>query len=271
MKTYVITVATFKECIRQPLFLVLLLVAGGLLLVSPFVPYYTFGEDIKMVKDTGLATVLIAALFLALVSSSTSISEEIEGRTAITLLSKPITRRQFIVGKLLGVLAAVAVLFVVLGVIFALTIYYKVEYDAREASGLAPPSAERWAEVWQIAPGLVLSFFEVAVLSAISVAISTRVPMLVNLVVCLALFVLGHLAPVIVRVTEGRFELVAFMARLFATILPALEAFNVKAAVATNTPIPWGGYVAWAFVYCVIYCTIALLLAFILFEDRDLA
>ncbi len=51
-------------------------------------------------------------------------------------------------------------------------------------------------------PGLVLGFFEVTVLTAISVAISTRLPMLANLVVCILIFFLGHLSPVLVEVAE---------------------------------------------------------------------
>ena len=74
----------------------------------------------------------------------------------------------------------------------------------------------------QVLPGLVLGFFEVTVLASISVAISTRLPMLVNLVVCIAIFFLGHLSPVLVEATsQGKVnELVSFMAKLFAWVLP---------------------------------------------------
>ena len=74
----------------------------------------------------------------------------------------------------------------------------------------------------QVLPGLVLGFFEVTVLTSISVAISTRLPMLVNLVVCILIFFLGHLSPVLVEVDRRRAqvnELVSFMARLFAWVL----------------------------------------------------
>ena len=54
----------------------------------------------------------------------------------------------------------------------------------------------------QVMPGLALGFFEVTVLTSISVAISTRLPMLANLVVCILVFFLGHLSPVLVEVAE---------------------------------------------------------------------
>lgn len=269
-KTAVIALVTAKEAIRQPLFLVLVIIGVIAIGISTVLPYYTFGEDIKMLKDVGLAAILLLSLFLAMVTASNSIAEDIEHRTAITLLSKPINRRQFIVGKFLGIILAVALMFVALGVFYCAMVYYKVAYDAREAAKAAPTTLERWTEVRQILPGIVLTYFQVVVLSAISVAISTRLPMLVNIVICLAIYILGHLAPVLVAESAGSFELVQFTAELVGVILPALSFFNVSSAVATGAPIPWS-YVAWNLLYCVLYSGIGILLAFVLFEDRDLA
>ena len=103
MKSLTIALATAKEAIRQPAFFVLAFLAGSSLIVSIFVSYFTFGEDIKMYKDTGITTISFSCLLLALLTASSSVAEEIEGKTAITLLSKPINRRQFIIGKFLGI------------------------------------------------------------------------------------------------------------------------------------------------------------------------
>lgn len=126
------------------------------------------------------------------------------------------------------------------------------------------------AEVMQVIPGLVLLFMEIAVLSAVSVAISTRVPMVVNLTTCFAIFVVGHLTGILVQAGVLKLEFVQFMARLIATILPSLDLFNISAAVATGDMVP-PDYLGYAAVYCACYCTVAILFAFILFEDRDLA
>ena len=174
MKSLTIAFATAKEAVRQPAFFVLAFIAGMLLFWSIFLAYFTFGEDIKMYKDTGLSTISVACLLLALLTSSSTVAEEIEGKTAITLLSKPINRRQFIVGKFLGIEFGVLAMYVLLGAVFALGVWYKYAYDLREAAGGTPELAKQWAQVKQILPGLVLGFFEVTVLTAISVAISTR-------------------------------------------------------------------------------------------------
>src|SRR5438128_2699216 len=95
MKMFTIAQATAKSAIRQPAFFVLAGLASALLIITIFVPYFTFNEDIKMYKDSGLATISFIGLLLALLTASSTVAEEIEGKTAITLLSKPINRRQF--------------------------------------------------------------------------------------------------------------------------------------------------------------------------------
>ena len=69
----------------------------------------------------------------------------------------------------------------------------------------------------------------------------------------------------------GSLRLVSFMAQLFAWVLPSLEYFNASPAISTGAVIPWMAYVIPAFGYCVLYSGAALLFAFLLFEDRDLA
>src|SRR5260221_1682233 len=135
MKSFTIATATAKEAIRQPAFFVLAFIASASLLASMVVPYFTFGEDIKMYKDTGLTTISFACLLLALLTASSTVAEEIDGKTAITLLSKPINRRQFIVGKFLGIALGVLALFIFLGSLFALAVPYKYNYDLRESAG----------------------------------------------------------------------------------------------------------------------------------------
>ena len=272
MKSLTIATATAKEAIRQPAFFVLASIAGFWLVASIFIAYFTFGEDIKMYKDTGLTTISFACLLLALLTASSTVAEEIDGKTAITLLSKPINRRQFIFGKFLGIELGVIGMYLILGTLFALGVAYKYSYDLRETAG-SSEQGKQLAQVAQVMPGLVLGFFEVTVLTAVSVAISTRLPMLVNLVVCISIFFLGHLTPILVDVTaNGRAnELVHFMAQLFAFGLPELEFFNAGPAISTGAVIPWVGYVLPALGYCVLYSGAALLFAFLLFEDRDLA
>ncbi len=261
---------TAKETLSQPLFYVILAVGLFLLCLFPFIPYNTFGEDVKVIKDEGVTLIMVLAVILALWTASSSIADEIEGRTALTLLSKPIARWQFILGKFLGILGPVAMLFIALGVVFLASVSYKVVFDARETAQLTPTWHQCAAEVVQITPGLVLSFLEAVVLTSLSVAIATRLPMVPNLVICFSIYVLGHLAPLVLNSSARQIEPVSFVARLFATVLPVLDHFNVTAAISTGQAVPLV-YLAWAVGYCLLYSSMAMVLALLLFEDRDLA
>ncbi len=261
---------TAKEAVSQPLFFVVLIFGGFGLILFPFVPYNTLGEDIKMVKDNGLVWIMIWAILLALWTAGKSIAEEIEGRTALTLLSKPISRRSFIFGKFLGIIGPVAIVFILLGALFLGSISYKVVYDARENSQPEPTRQQCGEAMVEITPGLALAFMEAIVITSISVAISTRLPMLANLVICVSIYILGHLVPLLVSAGTGQFEIVPFVGNLSSAVLPVLDHFNIGSSISTGKEVPWS-YVAWASVYCLLYSSAAMVLALLLFEDRDLA
>lgn len=265
-----IALATYKSEIAQPLFSIIAILGGVLLVFFIWIPYNTFGEDIKMLKDSGLTLIMVLGIVQAVWAASSSISEEIEGRTALTVLSKPIGRPSFIVGKFLGILWTVAILFVVLGLLLLIVVAYKPIYDGRESSTQDITWQLCHLEMTSVIPGLLLAFMETMVLAALSVAISTRLPWLANLVICFTIYALGHLTPLIVQSSMGQFVFVQFFGQLIATVFPNLDHFNIQAAVAAGVPVPTI-YLGWALVYCMIYSMIAMLLALILFEDRDLA
>ena len=261
---------TNKEALSQPLFYVLLTLGVFTLLLFPFIPYNTFGEDVKMLKDGGLTVIKVLAVILALWTASVSIAEELEGRTALTVLSKPISRLQFILGKFLGIIGPVAIMFILLGSLFLSTISYKVVYDARESSMPEPTWTACQAEMVQVIPGLALYFMEAVMLTSISVAISTRLPMMANMIICSAVYVLGHLVPLLADSAVGQFQIVSFVANLLSTVLPMLDHLDISRAISTGESVPLT-YLWWTGGYCLLYCTVAMLLALLLFEDRDLA
>ncbi len=284
----IIARATTKEAIRQTLFFLLLLISAAVLAMNTFMPFFTLGDDIRELKNCGLATLLISGVLLAVWTAGTSITNEIDGKTAMTLLSKPITRRQFVFGKYVGIVQSVLWLFLPLTLLMAFLIFYKVGYDQKESSEevamwfewkavaggveLPSPNPIRMAAVTQVLPGVVLCFFQVCVLGAISVAVATRLPMVVNLVICFAVFVVGNLTPMMV--TQGKTviqnEFVTFVARLIATVLPSLHSFDIYGVLARGGTVP-PNYLGVSLLYGASYAAATILVAFILFEDRDLA
>jgi ABC-type transport system involved in multi-copper enzyme maturation permease subunit len=292
-----VAIAAFREWLRHPLFWFVFVIFAFLILVSPIIPYFTFGEDLKMVKELGYDFIMLGGLIFAVVAAAMSISEEIEGRTAITLMSKPVSRRQFLLGKFTGILSAALLMTAVLSVAFGLTVWYKNLHPEDPNFVYGPPklaenvaaSLDTWGQgpanlargvLWwfgdtaEIFPGLVLGFCQVMVLLAVAVALATRLPFILNLVLCVVLFFLSHLTPVLEQVSRNRFALVQFVAKLFNSLLPGLDYLKIGNAIVL--PIPpdpadFTIYVASVTFYALIYTAIALLFGLILFEDRDLA
>ncbi len=100
---------TFTESIRQPISMVLLLLALGVLSLNPAISSYTLEDDDALLRDIGLSTIFVAGLFLSAFTAAGALSVEIRRKTVLSVVSKPISRPTFIVGKYFGALAAVAI------------------------------------------------------------------------------------------------------------------------------------------------------------------
>lgn len=295
--------AAFREAVRQPLFWILGGMAFVAMTLSPFIPYFTFGEDHIMVKELGYDTIMFVATVFGVLAASMSITEEIEGRTAVTLMSKPVSRRQFLLGKFAGILLAALFLFGILGTYFQGVQIYKAWWDR-----LDPVPNPEWIEstlgslgfsgdltdylrgvgLWidqtiDTLPGLILCFCQTMVLIAVAVTLATRTTMVVNLVTVLVIYLFAHLTPNLVAIGQKArqddphsavAQILSFMSQLFDTLLPALNFFRISPALMSDVPLPTGPfylYVGSVLFYGFLYTAIVLLLGLILFEDRDLA
>ena len=269
-KVAAIALSAAKSELSQPLPIILMIIVALAILLFVFLPFHTLGEDIKLLKDCGVTLILIAATFQAVWSASTSVNEEIEGRTALTLLSKPIHRRSFIIGKILGVAWIVMLMFLVLGSLELFAVAYKPIYEARESSLEQPNWQACHQEMMQTIPGLALAFFQAVVLGAFSVALGTRFSLLANFTICFSIYLLGHLTPTIVESAAGGLPLVEFFSQLISAVIPNLSHFSMEAAIDAEVSIPWS-VIASVLVYTTIYGIAATLIGLLLFEDRDLA
>ena len=261
---------TAKEALFQPLFVILALVGIFALFIFLLIPYNTLGEDIKLVITQGLTVVKLFAVFFAVWTASSTIADELEGKTALMALAKPLSRTKFIIGKYVGVMIAVTLLFLILGTFFANTVSYKLVYDARESSKDIPKAIECAEAVYNILPGMALAYMETLILAAVAIAISTRLPLLPNLTLTLLIYLLGNIVPVLVQSSANQIPMVVFAANIASIVLPCLDHFNMETAVAMEATVPWR-YVGYAFIYSGLYCAAMLIISLLLFEDRDLA
>ena len=236
-----IALSAFREGVRQWVFWLVMLSAAAAMAFSILIPYFTFGEDYLMVKQLGYDTIMLAAVLFGALTASLSISEEIEGRTAITVMSKPVSRRQFMLGKFAGIVLAALFMFGVLGVFFENVLLVKHWWDKLDsisnesvvvesktvAEHIGVVITPAWVNVklqaWALPagttdllrgvgqwaahsadtlPGLALCYSQVLVLVALAVTLATRVPMVVNITSVVVVFFLSHLTPVLLSLAQ---------------------------------------------------------------------
>lgn len=133
-KLLAIARTTFLEIIRQPIFAILTWVAGALLLLNPGIAAYSLegGGDDKIMKDVGLATLLLYGLLASAFGAAGVISREIESLTVLTVVSKPVSRPLFLFGKYLGIAGGLLLGYYFLTLIFLLTCQHGVMVNASD-------------------------------------------------------------------------------------------------------------------------------------------
>ena len=105
-----IAVNAFMELVRQPVFLLLVTSAPVFIVFLANIPYFGLGGEYQMVKDSALAVMLLSGLLGAVLTASNTVSREIRSGTALAVLSKPVGRATFLLGKFCGVAAALTVM-----------------------------------------------------------------------------------------------------------------------------------------------------------------
>ncbi len=109
-QTAAIAINAFMELLRQPVFLLILAASSCFSVFLSMVPYFAFGDDDRLVKESVLASMLLTGLFVSAICASSSLAREIRSGTVLAVLAKPVGRVRFLLAKYLGLAGALAVL-----------------------------------------------------------------------------------------------------------------------------------------------------------------
>jgi ABC-type transport system involved in multi-copper enzyme maturation permease subunit len=284
-----LTRITYYEALRQPFTLILLIVGAVAILMLAFMPFFTISEDNKMYRDVAVSLVFLFTLPIMIFASTKVIDEEIENRTMLTLMSKPIARWQVVVGKYLGVLllclAAVAALGLVTGSCAYIRYFDDMVIDYRVATSaqVAALNLGNFKANIALPPALLLQFLQVATLAAVSVAVSTRYGLVINITVVVLLYIAANLARY-----AGAYHLPQpfdALANVLAHLLPGLGFLDLNQrllfgqyTLRGEDPIPgvpsysqiWQ-YTSLACVYAVLYITGVISFGIAAFRNRELS
>ena len=126
LKLFTLSKNTFIATLRQPVYAIIITAALLLLFLSPSVAMYTMSDDNKLLRELCLSTLFLASLFISIFSASGAVGEEIENKTILTVLSKPVRRPIFIIAKFLGVAGAVILAHYICTIVMLMSIRHGV-------------------------------------------------------------------------------------------------------------------------------------------------
>ncbi len=257
--------AVFRESVRDRVPYSMVMFAVLLMAASYLISQLTAGQDMKIVKDLGLAALSIFGLLIAVFLGIGLVSKEVERKSIFGLLTKPVSRSQFILGKYTGLVATLIINLGVMTIAYYAVLAYMqyVSPPAVRASWPAPAMDPR------LLVAVVLIVAELALVTAIAMFFSTFSSPLLATLLTLGLWLAGHFnadlrnfgavvdsAPV-VAVARGLYYL-----------LPNLAPFDVKAEVVHGLPVS-ARHVLLTLLYAAIYSSALLTAAITIFRRRD--
>ncbi len=252
LRVYVLAANTFREAIRNKLLYTLLgfgilMIGSGVLLAS-----LSYVEVDEILQDMGMAAIRLFSAGIAIFVGIGLIHNEVDRRTIFTILSKPVSRTEFLVGKWAGLTITVWLQLVLMAFAFAI-----VSWMAN-----APLGSEHIAAIGLIGLELMLL---VAIATLFS---SFTTPMLAALFT-VGFWMIGHLSRDLRALGEqSEVESVTMMSNFIFLVLPDFEVFNKTLEAVHGLPIP-GAEIRMALVYALGYTVCTLLLGSAIFSRRD--
>jgi ABC-type transport system involved in multi-copper enzyme maturation permease subunit len=252
MKIRAIALHTLKEAIRDRILYLILFFAVICIGFSRLLALLTIGDRVKIIKDVGLSSLSLFGALMAILIGTGLVYKEIDKKTIYTLLSKPIHRYQFLLGKFFGLVLTLFIMLLLMSIIFLALIFFhtfKIE--------------------WQMLIAILYIFLELCLITSVALLFSCFSTPILSSIFSLAFYLIGHTAwgleTLIVKIKSGFGKAVAQALYQF---LPDLENFNFRTEVVHNLPIPPSIFLFSA-LYGIFYTLFVLTIALLIFRKRD--
>jgi Cu-processing system permease protein len=255
----------FRESVRDKVLYSVVLFAVIIIAASFLLGEFATGQEVKIVKDVGLAAISLFGHFIAIFIGIGLVSKELERRSIYALLAKPMSRTELILGKFVGLFATISVNVVVMSlalfIVLAMFDWLMPEYKQKawEAPGMDPAMAK----------AAFLILVQLGVVTALAIFFSTFTSPVLAAAFTVGVVVAGHFGADLKNfeaIVES--QAVAWMARGLYYILPNLAVFDVKLQVVHAQPVT-GGYIALTTGYGALYVAAMLTLSALCFSRRD--
>ena len=257
--------AVFRETVRDRVFYNLVLFAVLLVAASILIGQLTAGQDVKIIKDLGLAATSLFGLFISIFVGIHLVSKEVDRRSVYPLLAKPLRRSQLIVGKYAGLLLTLfANVAVMTCAIYAVLFFLSRGVPANiQAAWDAPAMDPRLLEA------IALIYLDLAVVTAVAVFFSTYSSPMLSAAFTIGIYVAGQFSADLKRldvIVDS--PAAAAIARACYYVLPDFARFDIKLAVVHGVPVT-SAYLASTTAYAACYVAALLFGAVMIFSRRD--
>lgn len=248
----IIAFNTFRENLRDKILYNLLFFALLLIGASVILGDLTIAEQKKIVTDMGLAATNLVGVVIAIFVGIGLVSKEIERRTIYTIMARPISRMQFVLGKYLGLAFTLSINVLIMLSVFLVTLLI---------SGASVHLA--------LLQAVELIFVELLIVTALALFFSTFTSSTLSAIMTLGLYVIGHLTTDLKGIAEkSHSQMVKVVITGLYYICPNLEVLNVKGQAASGMAISLS-YQAAATAYGLLYAALLLVTACVIFQRRD--
>ncbi len=261
MKILIIARNTLRENVRDKVLYNLILFALVMIVSSIVLGQLTLGHQDKMIIDLGLSSISVFGTLIAILIGISLVYKEMERRTVYFLLSKPVHRWEFILGKYFGLLFTLLLNVAIMTGGLMLTLLYHGQVE--------------WIVYVRLLPAVLLIFLSLALTTALALVFSTFSTPTLSALFTLFLWVIGHFnADLLQFAAVTRSAIVGWLARVLYYALPnisnftAVDSRNVIQSAAYAQPLA-ASAVLWTALYGLCYCGGLLALAGLIFSKRD--
>jgi ABC-type transport system involved in multi-copper enzyme maturation permease subunit len=255
----------FKDSVRDKVLYAIVAFAVILMATSYLIGQLTAGQDVKIIKDLGLAAMSMFGLFIAIFIGIGLVAREIDRKSIYAVLAKPVRRSAFVIGKYLGLVATLFVNLAVMTVAYyAVLAFMGRTLSTSALSGAVPAVDPRLL----IAVGMI--GVELALVTAVALFCSTfSSSALLSAGLTLGLWIAGQFGSDLKNLgTIVDSPAAAAIGRGLYYLLPNFAAFDVKSAAVHGLPIA-GADIGLTLVYALVYITILVIASTVIFSRRD--
>lgn len=274
-----IAMTTFQEAVRRRWMTGLLAFALVLLGLSTFFTWMQQGEEQKFLRDFGIGFIVIMTLLMAIFLGVALVPPDIERRTIFTILSKPVDRLEFLIGKYLGLCLVLVINLALMSALFLLSYaMFKIRREGFAGAMLVEPGhVGLMFDLANMAKALVLQYGLLMIMAALALTVSLLLSNITAIVVCFLVYFGGQMASYWEHLAgqgANKTVNVALSSSIQETIrviylfLPRLDRFDVRERLVNEVPVGLN-YMWKASSSGLMYVAVLLAIAWFAFSDRE--